>query len=772
MPSKKINLNIKASLTPVLLDLAKTHERDEIFRIIIDYLTNTIKDSACSIFLVNPITNDLNLVASSHIKNEDFLKCNYKIGEGFTGWVFEHKKLLYIPDEDDSEFIKKIQPKPPNHVGRSSGGKPHETKLPGPFMAAPIVKNKRVIGVIRLPAVKRSKIKKEFSLEERHILETFAERLSESIYNTDLFEKQNQLIHTIRKIGTSKNIDELLTDIVEDIPRIVGGGGCSVFLYDGSKDKFGKREFILKATTSHNNEFLEFLNFQRYTENGLGLTAWVGTTGKSLLLNDIDDKEELSQFAKNDLPLPIHKKGTFEIADVGPFLAAPIKNFDNNDVLGIIRIPRVKKSEPFEPLDQELLESLANQLYLIIGHIKKKEELEKIRRTRKEKFDKIFSPTLSRACSSLNYIVYHKKIQDFIKNGENYEDIASEILHSLDMIYKIKSGSSFKIPLLKNFKDYEKLLFNLPKYRDHFIHQFQVFLVGSVIIDKMYEISKEQKIDNFADYFFKSLCILEVNTPMCDDAWLITSTIHDLAYPIEKSDDLINEFFKTFTGIDEKIVDKIHLEKIIVDGGYGRLIDELCDLYAWHESGQDCWAFKPDNMTSSLVNRHFKNKFYQTLLNERDHGILSALILLQGSEMDDNKQVPIIFSSALAIALHNKLSKNMKEIIWFEEKPLAFLLNYCDLIQEWGRSEKDSHSEPSITGFDVVYFEQERKIYVKCTMKYNQKEFSIKKIDEARENFEKLKSKDVIFELAIENTGDYFRSAEFINEKPNKKTNQ
>jgi hypothetical protein len=68
-----------------------------------------------------------------------------------------------------------------------------------------------------------------------------------------------------------------------------------------------------------------------------------------------------------------------------------------------------------------------------------------------------------------------------------------------------------------------------------------------------------------------------------------------------------------------------------------------------------------------------------------DHGVMSALILLSLSEGRDATD------EAAAVCLHSIataqcIRKVLGRYIEFRKIPLAFLLAFCDMVQEWGRS--------------------------------------------------------------------------------------
>jgi len=747
----------KKELTEILLKLAESHERDEVFKLVIDYLTSTIVGSGCSIFLVNPSTNELNMVASSHIRKEEWHKCNYQKGKGFTGWPFEHKKLLYIPDENDYEYIKKIKPQPPEHIGEK-GGKPCETSPIGPFMAAPIIKKEYVIGVIRLPTVKGKK--KEYTEEEQNLFQTFAARLAEAIESANLIEKQNKLIHTYAKIGKANNITQLLNEIAKDIPDIVGGGGFSIFLFEGEKTEEGKKKFVLKASTSVKEDFRELIDRAEkysYTEGGIGLTAWVATTGKSIRVDDINSEDELRKIGQGYIN-PVHEKGPCEIDDVGPFLAVPIKEED--EVIGVLRIPRRSGSKPFDEIDEELLNAFGDQLSLTIVVIKKKKTLDEIRQKRSKEFESIFSIFLISECKNISKVDYTDEIKEFLEFPAKNENIDTAIMNSLEVLWGEKYREKYNLPIFKDFRVYEKLLLDLPGYRDHFIHQFQVFLLGTVIIDKLYKLSDEKGTKNFSNFYHDSLKIKRKDDVVTDSAWLITSTFHDIAYPIQKSNELFNKFFNKFMGFGEEIVEKISLEKVIADRRYGKLIDQLCDFYFSVKSRNTRWKFDPSSITKICVDDNFRTALKHSLLNLRDHGVLGSLVLPHQSEAGKKEYSTIIYPSSLAIALHNELLFIMNDDIKFENNPLAFLLRYCDFIQEWGRGKEDT---PEISELKeiTVYYGKDSKLHVRTKIRLESMKFVEDKGLEALKIFNRLKSNETKFEFIIENSGEMFDSKNY-----------
>jgi hypothetical protein len=1017
------SLNCDPDLMNLLIDLIKTSDKSTIFQRINKYLKDKITGVGCSIFLVNPMTDELYLEYSDDIPLSKKYLATYTRGEGFTGWVFKYKKFIYIKNEADKVELSKIKPEPPIHAGHLRG-KPCETKKLGPFIAAPIlskgtwkfcvddfkyledivgilldnnnlsrylmlklypstvyllndfhadkdnndlvnalandfnklledrdlynqnefsqvllseetqklislesddpddviilnrslleevfsdkISKRYVIGVIRLPAMER---KEEFSREEIDIFLTFAARISEPIENAYLKIKQYQLINTYHKIGKYNNLSEyslissldlkdgdslirkineandpiskyvfniigkeklgkclefadidtqkadesivsdqnkpvfaelidaindiiqgpciydesrfthiklsetakimiirhdlmpdnksesialnsrllneaypneigidpvsrLLMDVVENIPDIVGGGGCSIFLHEGGRTEDNRRKFVLRASTSVARGYHQHMNKgYYYIESEKGVTPFVLRNGITMRLNNINNPIELAKYSTkyNDPNLAHIEGGPCEIPsmEVGPFLAVPIKNEEYT--IGAIRIPRHKGAIPFDEQDEKLLSAFSNQLSLVMWNLTGKEMLQRREIEKLSKFYETFSIELVRNCRDLKHLNYADEIKQFM-TFQNHSSIQNAILDLMDDLLRKKYEQYYNFPLLEDFKSYEVLLLELPGYRDHFIHQFQVFLLGSIIIELMYkesfsdENSKRssgKKAKSFSDYYHLSLHMGA--GPRSEDfeadlAWLIASCFHDVAYPIQRSDQLFNNFFKKFMGLDN-IVEKVSLCKVFLDSNYGKLIDELCDLYVNLKFCDRPWKYDSRDIRNIYLNDRFNRAIRISLMEKRDHGVLGSLILLHQSKGGGAEYSKIIYPAALAIALHNDIFKNsLQDNILFEENPLGFLLIYCDLIQEWGRGKDDTLDTPKLKNIQVRYDNNDDKIHIETSVLVGDLYQAENKANEAEAAFKRLISSEIVFEFIIENTGRKFIS--------------
>lgn len=294
----------------------------------------------------------------------------------------------------------------------------------------------------------------------------------------------------------------------------------------------------------------------------------------------------------------------------------------------------------------------------------------------------------------LNKVSYRAKLIELVTQhlDENYDDyeFVSEVFKILWKecfgIRYVKFLETFEPALLHVFAEGERDII----YRDHYIHQFQVFLLGLYIINKRYE--------SFAKKYKKpELC------------WLITSSFHDMAYPVQLYDDWTDKFFDKVFKV--KNLGHIELKTNFIDKSFLRafsyLIVKLCEVIKGKAPDSN-WVAKENELLQC---------FYEEITGpkRKNHGVLSSLCLLKLMQerfaqtvriegMNYEEAFDYIFvPSALAIALHddNMWEKLRNEEKWkgrvgrcplpvleFELDPLSFLLIFCDAIQEWGRPTK------------------------------------------------------------------------------------
>jgi hypothetical protein len=175
-----------------------------------------------------------------------------------------------------------------------------------------------------------------------------------------------------------------------------------------------------------------------------------------------------------------------------------------------------------------------------------------------------------------NSIAYSIELNKFASDYQNLESEQQEyelILENLKQLWAGKFQKAESAKAFEDFKIFEPILKNLQGYRDHFIHPFQVLLLGSLIIDKNY--------DMFQDLIKKKLPNSKYNS--LDFSWLMASTFHDFCYPIEYFGNFTTDFFQKFLNSKE-VKPQINLNKFLLEGSTLKYIDQLVALYGFFSS--------------------------------------------------------------------------------------------------------------------------------------------------------------------------------------------
>jgi len=296
---------------------------------------------------------------------------------------------------------------------------------------------------------------------------------------------------------------------------------------------------------------------------------------------------------------------------------------------------------------------------------------------------KILSTESLKHLSHLERISYGENIKKFVNDvEESDEDIHIIIKDLLKSLWVKKYGKLEAFQKFETFEDYEKILFKQPHYRDHFIHQFQVFLCGLPII--------EQHYDDIHSSYSK---LFNPDSPInIEFSWLLAASYHDVGYLVQLLYSWMDRFFVDVLDVkDIKI--NVDLAKLLQEKDFQENLDKLTSLYThiYNDTKNEKWKYSG----SHYVDPFLRKEFVKKLLNERNHGLISSIILLdriqkqkRDKEYIDTTFSSIVMPAALSIALHDKAIlkiQNLKKNVIFEKDPLSFILIYCDAIQEWGR---------------------------------------------------------------------------------------
>jgi hypothetical protein len=263
----------------------------------------------------------------------------------------------------------------------------------------------------------------------------------------------------------------------------------------------------------------------------------------------------------------------------------------------------------------------------------------------------------------------------------------------------------------ENFRKFETFLSAIGK-RDHFFHQFLVYLLGINIIDiicKNIEPSLREELFGFK----KESDIYRT--------WLMAATAHDFGYPYhaankiaEKLSDLYSENDLSYVAAKFNVDD----DKVRFDHESslsGIIIDDSESVESIHLN-MVSFLKKIVQDTIDLTSED-ADHLIQELKKEKDHGFISALLLCKNIIQSDlrkkttwssfkrkNIYKSMKFAMA-AISLHNTHDQNIQTKITIDNNIYAFLLYFIDNIQDWHRSFLPSTEHPfyRFVGFGKSY---------------------------------------------------------------------
>ncbi|MBI4684475.1 MAG: hypothetical protein HY755_04690 [Nitrospirae bacterium] len=438
---------------------------------------------------------------------------------------------------------------------------------------------------------------------------------------------------------------------------------------------------------------------------GMGITAWVVKTGESVRYGGRDEfekhPEHRGKFEKTQneecqsiVEVPLYfkkdknKKGRAK-ADGVIKVENPVnkKEFDQADkfILSILSScvsAAIQKIEIDEPKSYKQLFNGAKLLVDIINwHEVNKDSIDGTNRALMKEISK-FSKEI------LKWNIY---------GIEKMYDKIIIIIKDINKILGFKDNDCIKI-IEEITRKYEEILGTGLRYREHLIHQFQVFLLGLHIINS------NKRIQTAMKSYLKANGIND-NFDNVIRCWFLSSIFHDFAYSIEKINDWLGEYFKTLFSSElskEKLPFVFLWENLFTVEKYEyykniliKLIREkLAVPFESDEAAEIHYSFITILMSKSDMRK-------------KNHGLFGALVLsnrLLKEKFDDPDISKIVLEGGFSIALHaldvyQDLFNVQKALL--QNIPFAFLLVFCDNAQEWGRPWMNE-LEPGAIELDVI----------------------------------------------------------------------
>ncbi len=399
----------------------------------------------------------------------------------------------------------------------------------------------------------------------------------------------------------------------------------------------------------------------------------------------------------------------------------------------------IEQGSSEEGIREEIEKHLEDSLHYLIGY---SDPIYKRRAILKTEPGKISGFLVDRL-QDLKHIRYRDELEKLASSYRNGTlDDYDTVLSYTNVLWKQRLGLTYP----SVHRKMEEVLLRDEMYRDHFVHQFQVFLIGAYIIDKMYK--TRGFVEILQGFNKEHKCRIE-------DAWLAASTYHDFSYGLQNFDNWLLRYFSDTLSIKNEEAKEnlniLNLDAAMVRESLSEIIMKINKLFNLEE----------------MEEKKARKFLYEKTTRDRNHGVLSALSAIKLYETQkDNSRIKesAMLQVALAILCHDedvwealcgckgylssdkscsgnncrrKLSLSKKVAVhrsnitidnncqrlceaWerdlmqerilgkikFDKYPLIFLLIFCDTIQEEGRitstfsNDRPSRNDPLETRID------------------------------------------------------------------------
>ena len=241
--------------------------------------------------------------------------------------------------------------------------------------------------------------------------------------------------------------------------------------------------------------------------------------------------------------------------------------------------------------------------------------------------------------------------------------------------------------LLKVLRDFGNYHISVGR-REHFIHQFEVFLLGWAVIRTIAQ-EKDYKI------------LFDMSDREVFKLWMMIALVHDLGQLLQQHPKIINKLATLYQRLGADSIAKKY--KDILKGSITETEPIQNILNDLHEKcGNNNYELLIQGVAHSVNKTKDEAKGILEILKKNlDHGYMSALILGGNVTFSNTSSFPTesMFKQALsAVALHNfhKYNSDIIEDLTFNNNPFAYFLFLIDNIQDWSRKIIQTPDWPTI----------------------------------------------------------------------------
>ncbi len=299
------------------------------------------------------------------------------------------------------------------------------------------------------------------------------------------------------------------------------------------------------------------------------------------------------------------------------------------------------------------------------------------------------------------------------------------------MFDSTKNAVAYGIDQLEKYHDrytqFESLLYGASEYyRDHIFHAIRTWLIGifCLLHNEENPFIKSIQIDGVAE---KEPFANEINFFEKLSIWTIAALCHDLGYPLEKSQQVLE---KTKNMMKEFVPNPMVLSNFAFTGVQDNINEYIVKFISTKMKKGKCEGNENKEIYYGRIQPKYYLKYTKSL-EKNNHGIISAVIiykmLLYFIESDFNLNDDYVYKMEDARQfyirreiLRSIASHTCSDIYNIKNTTFSSLLFICDEMQEWGRkSWNDLYTnvnpdsvELSITTFDIENIVYSEKITV------------------------------------------------------------
>ena len=241
----------------------------------------------------------------------------------------------------------------------------------------------------------------------------------------------------------------------------------------------------------------------------------------------------------------------------------------------------------------------------------------------------------------------------------------------------------------EEFAEFEALLYGSNQfYRDHVIHLFRTWLIGfNILISK----SEDEELYNVFQIEGESKVTFSFNFFECISIWTISSLCHDLGYPLEKFQGIINRTQKMM----EYLVSQPKIQQdITFSGTQDKLNEYIVRLISSKMKGAGKSAKDKPLYQARMQSKYYMK--YSKSLEDYSHGIISAIIIYKSllyfleSDYSFHDDYEFEHEDAKQFYLRREILRTISshtcgDIYHMLSNTFPLLLIIADDLQEWGR---------------------------------------------------------------------------------------